>query len=109
MIASKPPKRLQKVAIPRQGVSAMTVCISAIAAKSKAIVCIADRALTYKGWGADTETDSGITKIIDLPGNWCAMFSGDSLTFPKRVLDRIAPRMKAIPAVTLEKMEEFVK
>ena len=87
----------------------MTVCISAIAAKSKAIVCIADRALTYKGWGADTETDSGVTKIIDLPRGWCAMFSGDSLTFPKRVLDRITPKMKSAPDLTLAKVEEWVK
>ncbi len=68
----------------------MTVCITAIAADSRAIVCIADRALTYAGFGANSETDSGVTKIVDLPGvNWCAMFSGEDLTFPKRVLDKV--------------------
>ena len=65
----------------------MTVCIAAIAAESKAIVCIADRALTFAGATASTETDSGVTKIVDIPStNWCAMFSGDDLTFPERVL-----------------------
>jgi len=87
----------------------MTVCISAITAKSKAIVCIADRALTYAGWGANTETDSGLTKIIDLAGNWCAMFSGDSLTFPKRVLDRVAEQLKTTPKIGLTEMERCVK
>ena len=68
----------------------MTVCISAIAASSKAIVCIADRALTYTGYGASSENDSGVTKIVELPGvNWCAMFSGEDLTFPKRILDKV--------------------
>jgi len=86
----------------------MTVCIAAIAAKSKAVVCIADRALTYKGYGVDTETDSGVTKIIDLPENWCAMFSCDSLTFPKNVLDRIVRRIGADP-VTRASMEILAK
>jgi hypothetical protein len=69
----------------------MTVCIAAIAAKSKAIVCIADRALTFAGAMASTQTDSGVTKIIDIPGtNWCAMFSGEDFLFPERVLDLVA-------------------
>jgi hypothetical protein len=69
----------------------MTVCIAAIAADSKAIVCIADRALTFSGTTASAETDSGVTKIVDVPGtSWCAMFSGDDLTFPERVLGLLA-------------------
>jgi hypothetical protein len=69
----------------------MTVCIAAIAAKSKAIVCIADRALTFAGVSASAQTDSGVTKIVDIPGtHWCAMFSGDDLTFPERVLGLVA-------------------
>lgn len=65
----------------------MTVCIAAIAAESKAIVCIADRALTFAGTVASAQSDSGVTKIVDIPYTlWCAMFSGDDLTFPERVL-----------------------
>ena len=71
---------------------AMTVCIAAIAAKSKAIVCIADRALTFAGATASAQTDSGVTKIIDIPNtHWCAMFSSEDLAFPEHVL-RIVTR-----------------
>ena len=86
----------------------MTVCISAFAAKSKAIVCIADRALTYAGFAASAETDSGVTKIIDLPGDWCAMFSCDSLTFPKNVLDRMTTKLGQGP-VNRNTMEAAAK
>jgi hypothetical protein len=88
----------------------MTVCIAAIAAKSKAVVCIADRALTYTGYGSNSETDSGVTKIIDLPGiNWCAMFSGDDLTFPKRILDRVFAALVEEPNSSSSFMESTVK
>lgn len=87
----------------------MTVCIAAIAAKSKAIVCIADRALTFTGWAADSVTDSGVSKIIDLPGNWCALFSCESLTFPKRVLGRVTQAVSNMPTVTLQDMETAAK
>jgi hypothetical protein len=87
----------------------VTVCIAAFAAKSKAIICIADRALTYAGWAANSETDSGVSKIIDLPGNWCALFSGDNLTFPKRVLDRVTRELAKIPDVTLRDVETAAK
>jgi hypothetical protein len=87
----------------------MTICIAAIAAESKAIVCIADRAVTYRGWAANAETDSGISKIIDLPGNWCALFSCESLTFAKRVLDQITQAMSNKPNVTLREMELAAK
>jgi hypothetical protein len=69
----------------------MTVCIAAIAAQSKAIVCIADRALTFAGATASAQSDTGVTKIVDIPNTrWCAMFSGDDLTFPERVLRMVA-------------------
>lgn len=72
----------------------MTVCIAAIAAKSKAIVCIADRALTFSGVMASAQSDSGVTKIVDIPNTqWCAMFSGDDLTFPERVLGLVAAEL----------------
>jgi hypothetical protein len=87
----------------------MTVCIAAIAAESKAVVCIADRALTYAGYAANSESDSAIAKIVDLPGNWCAMFSCDSLTFPKRVLDSVVAQLLGEARVTLAQMEAAVK
>jgi hypothetical protein len=71
--------------------SVMTVCIAAIAAESKAIVCIADRALTFAGAMASAQSDSGVTKVVHIPNTqWCAMFSGDDLTFPERVLGLVA-------------------
>lgn len=87
----------------------MTVCIAALAAKSKAIVCIADRKLTYPGYGGNSESDSAILKIVDLPGNWCALFSCQSLTFPKRVLDDIIAKLSGRDDVTLAGMESTVK
>jgi hypothetical protein len=84
----------------------MTVCIAAFAAKSKAIVCIADRALTYPGYGGNSETDSGIAKIVELPGNWCALFSCDMLTFPRRILDRVKETLSAHEKITRQLVED---
>ncbi len=90
----------------------MTVCIAAIAAKSRAIVCIADRALTFAGFAASAQTDSGVTKIVDIPGtNWCAMFSGDDLTFPERVLGLVASEISKEKKIQCDRprMESAVK
>lgn len=104
------PQAFKKKPIMRRRNTVMTVCIAAIAADSKAIVCIADRALTYAGFGANAETDSGVTKIVDLPGvNWCAMFSGDDLTFPKRVLDKVFAALSAERNGSLAFIESTVK
>src|SRR5271166_3764501 len=92
--------------------SAMTVCIAAIAETSKAIVCIADRALTFTGLSSSAQTDSGVTKIVDIPGTrWCALFSSEDLNFPERVLrvvaDEIAKGKRG--ECNREKMETAVK
>lgn len=87
----------------------MTVCIAAMAAESKAIVCIADRKLTYPGYGGNSESDSAILKIIDLPGHWCALFSCQNLTFPKRVLDQVESKLTGKTDVSLIEMETAVK
>jgi hypothetical protein len=87
----------------------MTICIAAFSAESKAIVCIADRALTYLGYGANSESDSGVAKIIELPGNWCALFSCDSLTFPKRVLDKIDVALTGKTSVSRLEIEAAAK
>ena len=68
----------------------MTVCIAAFAEKSQAIVCVADRAITYPSYGSPVQSDSGMKKIIDI-GNtrWCALFSGDS-SFAQQVVAKVA-------------------
>jgi hypothetical protein len=90
----------------------MTVCIAALAAKSKAIVCIADRALTFAGDKASAQTDSGVTKIIDVAdSHWCAMFSGEDLLFPERVLERVKSELAKYKRGQLNRaiMESAVK
>jgi hypothetical protein len=90
----------------------MTVCIAAIAVKSKAIVCIADRALTFTGAVASAQSDSGVTKIVHIPNtHWCAMFSGDDLTFPERVLGLVAADLSKIKRNQSDRagMESIVK
>jgi hypothetical protein len=53
----------------------MTICIAALAADSKAIVCVADKALSY---GEEIQWDSDSAKMIYLePANSIVMFSGD--------------------------------
>lgn len=53
----------------------MTVCIAALAADSKAIVCVADKALTYGGY---IQWDADSAKMIPLnPSGTLLMFSGD--------------------------------
>jgi len=53
----------------------MTICAAALAAKSKAIVCVADKALTY---GEFISWDSDVTKIVRLAHSGCiAMMSGE--------------------------------
>ncbi len=109
MVAPKPSRRLASKNQKRLRRKTMTICIAAFAAKSRAIVCIADRALTYPGFGTYTETDSGIPKIVDLPGHWCAMFSCDGIAFPKRVLDRVTSHLKSIDTVTRVEIEKSAK
>jgi len=90
----------------------MTVCIAAIAAESKAIVCIADRALTFAGATASAQTDSGVTKIVDIPNTrWCAMFSSEDLAFPEQVLRIVAREVgkKKREEIDRAVMEDAVK
>ncbi len=52
----------------------MTVCVAALAVKNMAIVCVADKALSY---GDHIQWDSDSTKIIKLnPSGISVMFSG---------------------------------
>lgn len=70
----------------------MTVCVAAFAEQSKAIVCIADRAVTYPSYGSPVQSDSGMKKIIDVGDTkWCALFSGDA-SFAQEVTARLASK-----------------
>lgn len=51
----------------------MTVCISALALETEAIICVADKALSY---GDQIQWDSDVSKIIPLNENTVMMFSG---------------------------------
>jgi hypothetical protein len=64
----------------------MTVCIAAIAAKSKAIVMIADKAITY-GLERPMQADVGIKKILPVGRTgWHALVGGDP-SFAQEVID----------------------
>jgi len=69
----RPPKPHQK--IKRLGVKLMTVCIAALAADFQAIVCVADKALSY---GDYIQWDSDSSKIIKVnPSGTLLLFSGE--------------------------------
>lgn len=60
---------------PRPRVKYMTVCIAALAANFKAIVCVADKALSY---GDYIQWDSDSSKIVKInPSGTLLLFSGD--------------------------------
>jgi len=64
----------------------MTVCIAALSQKSEAIVCVADRALTY---GSSIQWDSDSSKIFELnPSGTLVMFAG-SEDITSRVIGKI--------------------
>ena len=70
----------------------MTVCIASFAEKSQAIVCVADRAITYPSYGSPVQSDSGMKKIIDVGDTgWCALFSGDT-SFAQQVVAKVAAK-----------------
>lgn len=58
----------------------MTICVGALAAGGRSIVCVADKAVAY-GDHVTGETDA--TKIIPLPSGAVAMVSGDEYVFDR--------------------------
>jgi hypothetical protein len=67
----------------------LTVCISALAAEGKAIVCMADKALSY---GDTIQWDSDSSKMFELrSGGLVIMFSG-SETPTSRILGKVIAR-----------------
>lgn len=71
----------------------MTVCVAAIAAKSKAIVMIADKAITY-GTERPMQADVGIKKMLPIGGTgWHALIGGDP-SFAREVIDTALENIK---------------
>lgn len=67
----------------------MTVCISALASEGRAIVCMADRALSY---GATIQWDSDSSKMFSLRnGGMVIMFSGGEEA-TSRILGKVIAR-----------------
>src|SRR5581483_11404761 len=53
----------------------MTICVAALAAEGKAIICVSDKALTY---GDYIQSESDISKILTLNPSGCViMISGE--------------------------------
>ena len=77
------PKRLPK------GKSFMTVCIAALAADSKTIVCVADKALSY---GDYFQWDSDSTKIIRLESRGMAILISGGEVGISKVLSALSAR-----------------
>ena len=78
----------------------MTVCIGAIAAKSQAIVMVADKAVTYSGGaGAAMQHDTGIRKIVPIgQSGWYTLIAGNP-TFAIDVVDRATLFLEKQPAL----------
>jgi hypothetical protein len=67
----------------------MTVCVAAIAARSRAIVMVADKAITY-GTERPMQAESGIRKILPIvKTGWHALIGGDP-SFAQEVIDSAA-------------------
>src|SRR5208337_3109416 len=65
----------------------MTVCIAAFAAKSKAIVLVSDKMLTYGDYNAiQMQSDTGVRKLLHLgDSGWEVQFAGDG-AFAEKVV-----------------------
>lgn len=67
-------KRLKPSGHNRTGARALTICISALADGGKAVVCVADKMMSF---GDYTNWDSDVTKIVDVKGiDGFALISG---------------------------------
>ncbi|MGO9210789.1 MAG: hypothetical protein ACLPXM_06510 [Terriglobales bacterium] len=90
----------------------MTVCVGTIAAKSKAIVMVADKALTYRAGGPAMQFDTGIRKILPIgQSGWYVLvagdpsFAGDVIEQAKSALAR-DPTLRASVAGMMNCMKE---
>lgn len=92
-------------AFPRRKIRFMTICAAALAAKARAIVCVADKSLTY---GDIISWESDVTKIVQLAHPGCvAMMSGEE-EGTSRVLAALAaiPDLGSTVAAIRKKCEE---
>jgi hypothetical protein len=62
----------------------MTICISALADRGAAIVCVADKMVSF---GEYLQWDSDVTKIIHIPGSRCVALVAGSLSHCEAVLN----------------------
>jgi 20S proteasome alpha/beta subunit len=79
----------------------VTICIGAIAERDKAIVMVADRALTI---GALQATNSGPGKIFHLGTSWYALVSGD-LSFAEGIIKAARKELISNPALCDSEVE----
>ncbi|MFZ0589403.1 MAG: hypothetical protein WAM39_02855 [Bryobacteraceae bacterium] len=85
----------------------MTICVAALAADGQAIVCVADRSVSY---GDDITGESDVTKIVSLGSGAVAMVSGAENEY-ERVLAKLGRNTnlgKSIPD-TINYCEEKYK
>src|SRR5437867_3801132 len=54
----------------------MTVGVAAIARSGGAIVAVADRLLTYGGYGGEMTGESATSKLLSMAGGWYVLYAG---------------------------------
>jgi len=89
----------------------MTICIAAFAAESKAIVCIADRAVTYASTtgGPSSQADEGIQKIVELGRTgWIALIA-DDVPFAQKVTDEMNSNIGSERSPTAQQMMRWAR
>jgi hypothetical protein len=76
----------------------MTVCVGALAAKSKAIVMVADKAVTYpQGGSAEMQWDTSVKKILPIgPFGWRALVAGE-VSFAEEVIHNTCELLVSTP------------
>jgi hypothetical protein len=78
----------------------MTVCIAAFAAKSKAIVLVSDKMLTYGDYNAiQMQSDTGVRKLLHLgDSGWEIQFAGDG-AFAEKVVYQATQAYEKKPTI----------
>jgi 20S proteasome alpha/beta subunit len=82
----RPPK-FRPLRVPKKRLRFMTICAAALAAKSKAIVCVADKAITY---GDIISWESDVTKIVQLAHPGCVLMMSGSEESTSRIISELA-------------------
>lgn len=85
----------------------MTICIAAFAAKSKAIVLVSDKAVSY----GLAQSDTDVRKILPIGGyNWRALIAGDP-SFALKVIQKAKTLLLTVKGqdISLELMMKTIK